>query len=139
MTKYQIISGIIVCAALIIFGSYLLLKRTSPSTIPTYPAETINHPAAPTPPPTVATNTNTQTVVTATSNTPIMPDQNLLDRARLLKLVNDCQVKSIEMLGSGTAQKITLKDGSSFLDKSGVAGSFAASVRDKCPIKVFIR
>jgi hypothetical protein len=146
MTKYQIILGIIICAVFALLGSYLLLKQTSPSIILTHSVETMNHPVTPTPPPTVDINTNTQTVVTATSNAPIMPDQNLLDKARLLKLVNDCQVKSIEIFsggGASTVGKITLKDGSLFDNPHsitfGEANGLPQLVKDKCPLKLFIQ
>lgn len=152
MSKYKIISIAVIIALASVLVCYMAINtqiESSPTpkhsiaTAPLIVATNTQPSISPTPSSLIATNTTT-VIPASTLTTQPIPDQILQDKARLLKLVTDCQVESMELLGSwgGTALKITLRDGSSFLDTSSTnreAASFAKLVRDKCPIKIFIQ
>lgn len=152
MTKYQITSGIIVCIALAIFGGYMLLKETTTSSIPLPPSSAVNPPSTSTPPMAVATNTQTHATIspTPTART-VTTEQVSPDMARLLKLVSDCKVESIDFGDTygntfKSIKSVLLKDGTLF-DNPGVVGAndtpiliqAVRDVKDKCGIQTHFR
>jgi hypothetical protein len=152
MTKNQIISGVIVCTALAIFSGYVLLKETTTSFISPLPSSAVNPPSTPTPPMVVATNTQTHATIspTPTAST-VITEQVSPEMGRLLKLVSDCKVESIDFGDTygntfKSIKSVLLKDGTLF-DNPGVVGAndtpiliqAVRDVKDKCSIQTHFR
>ncbi len=146
MTKHQVVSGIIVCAAFVTFGGYVLLRETR--MISPLPSSVVNSFSTSTEFLIVATNTQ---AVVATSAPIITTEQVSPDMARLLKLVNDCKVESIDFGDTygntfKSIKSLLLKDGTLFDNPSVVSANdmpiLIQAVRDvkgRCAIQTHFR
>ncbi len=142
MSKNQLI-GITTLFALAVLGGYLFLRQTAISPPPASPVKQTNS-ATSLPTPVVVTNTQpvVATSTPAPSEVKVSPD-----KARLLKLVANCQVESIDFGASydpspfRSAKTIKLKDGSLFSNPGVVNATEAHDlwvlVKDKCPFRIY--